>query len=560
MGSATERNGEPWWKNSTVYQIYPASFKDSNNDGLGDIPGILSKVDYLADLGVDVVWVSPMYKSPQFDMGYDISDYEAVHEPYGTVADMEDLISACHARGMRLILDLVINHTSDEHAWFKESRSSLNNQRRDWYIWRPARIDPVTGNRLPPTNWRSYFGGSAWQWDEATGEYYLHLFARQQPDLNWENEACRAAIYDSAMRFWLDRGVDGFRVDTVNMYSKGVELRDAPVVDRGAFEQPAWDMYANGPRIHEFLGEMNTVLAEYGADLMTVGELPHTPDEGHVRRYVSAAAQQLSMVFQFDIVEIGKGSDIPFTFTPWKLPELKQIVERWQCFIEGNDAWTTAFCENHDQGRSVSRYGSDKDENSRELSAKMLSLMLCSLTGTLFVYQGQEIGMVNVPREWPVEEYQDIASVNHYRALEASKVSDESLRQALDGINLLGRDNARTPMQWDSSPHSGFTKSATGPWMRTHDNYPSLNVEKQQSEPRSVLNFWKEMLQVRKEQQELLIHGNFRLLDGGNEESFVFTKTHEGRVAVVVLNFTDHTVEGRWSGLYGEVNEMVSLW
>lgn len=481
------------------------------------------------------------YKSPMADMGYDISDYEVVHEPFGTVADMEDLIAACHARGMHLILDLVINHTSDKHAWFEESRSSVNNDKRDWYIWRPARHDPITGDRMPPTNWRSYFGGSAWQWDETTGEYYLHLFARQQPDLNWENEACRAAIYDSAMRFWLSRGVDGFRVDTVNMYSKGVELRDAPIVDSG-FEQPAWDMYANGPRIHEFLGEMNTVLAEYGADLMTVGELPHTPDEDHVRRYVSAAAEQLSMVFQFDIVEIGKGAEAPFSRTPWRLPELKRIIERWQRFIEGNDSWTTAFCENHDQGRSVSRYGSDKDEVSRVASAKLLSLLLCSLTGTLFVYQGQEIGMVNVPRSWPIEAYQDIASLNHYHALKAADATEEDLTSAMDGINLLGRDNARTPMQWDSSPHAGFTTSTSGPWMRTHDNYPTLNVANQKEEAHSVLNFWTEMLKIRKEYRELLIHGDFRLLDAESEDCFAFTKTKAGKMAVIVLNFTGHNI------------------
>lgn len=533
----------PWWKDATVYQIYPASFKDSNGDGLGDIPGILSKVDYLADLGVDVVWVSPMYKSPQVDMGYDISDYESVHEPYGTVADMEALIAACHARGMRLILDLVINHTSDQHPWFEDSRASKTSPKRDWYIWRPARYDPATGARLPPTNWRSYFGGSAWQWDEATGEYYLHLFAREQPDLNWESEACRAALYDSAMRFWLRRGVDGFRVDTVNLYSKGVELRDVPVVDAGAYEQPAWGVYANGPRMHEFLREMNVVLAEFGADLMTVGELPHTPDEAHVLRYVSAAERQLSMVFQFDIVDIGQGREHKYAYREWKLPELKGIVERWQRFIEGTDAWTTVFCENHDQGRSVSRYGSDKDAESRDRSAKMLALMLCSLTGTLFVYQGQEVGMINVPREWSVDSYQDIEGMNYYRNLVAKGASEAELKYAMDSINLLGRDNARTPMQWDDTAHAGFTDSAKGPWMRVHDLYPEINVAKQQGQERSVLSFWKEMLKVRKEERELLIHGDFELVGKENEETFAFTKKKDGRTAVAALNFTGKEVE-----------------
>lgn len=328
-------------------------------------------------------------------MGYDISNYEAVHAPYGTVEDIEVLISECHKHGMRLILDLVVNHTSDQHAWFKESRSSKDNPKRDWYIWRPARHD-ASGN-IPPTNWRSYFSGPAWSWDEATGEYYLHLFAKEQPDLNWENEECRKAIYDSAMRFWLDRGVDGFRIDTVNLYSKGpvAEIRDAPVVDRNVFEQPAWSLFANGPRMHEFLREMNEdVLAKYGTT-MTVGELPHTPDPAHVLRYVSAAARQLSMVFQFDMVDLGQGAIHKYDYQNWELPQLKGIVEKWQRFIEGTDAWTTAFCENHDQGRSVSRFASDKPEY-RALSAKMLALFMSSLTGTLFLYQGQEIGMVSL--------------------------------------------------------------------------------------------------------------------------------------------------------------------
>lgn len=317
-----------WWKDGTVYQIYPASFKDSNDDGLGDIPGIISKIDYLKDLGIDIIWVSPMYDSPQKDMGYDISNYEAVYPPYGTVADMENLVEACHSRGLKLILDLVVNHTSDEHAWFKESRSAKDNPKRDWYIWRPAKY-AADGTRMPPNNWRSFFSGSAWQWDETTEEYYLHLFAIQQPDLNWENKETRRAIYDSAMEFWLKRGVDGFRVDTVNMYSKGNELPDAPIIDDGVYEQPAHTRFCNGARMHEFLREMNTeVLSKY--DTMTVGELPYTPDPAHVLRYVGSGDKQLDMVFQFDIVDLGMGEKRKYQFAPWKLSTMKEVVSKWQ--------------------------------------------------------------------------------------------------------------------------------------------------------------------------------------------------------------------------------------
>ncbi|KIH90166.1 alpha-glucosidase [Sporothrix brasiliensis 5110] len=553
--AAPSPSSDAWWKEGTAYQIYPASFKDSNGDGLGDIAGILSKVDYLKDLGVDIVWVSPMFESPQIDMGYDISNYEAVHAPYGTIEDMQALVDACHACGMRLILDLVINHTSAEHAWFKESRSSKDNPKRDWYIWKPPRYAD-DGTRLPPTNWRSYFSGSAWEWDEHTQEYYLHLFAKEMPDLNWESAETRHAIYESAMRFWLDKGVDGFRIDCVNMYSKRVGFQDAPIVNADVFEQPAWSEYANGPRMHEFLREMNrVVLSKY--DTLTVGELPHTPDPCHVLRYVSAADKQLSMVFQFDIVDIGQGASDKYRFEEWKLPRLKATVAKWQQFIEGTDGWTTAFCENHDQGRSVSRFASDAPEH-RVHSAKMLALMLAALTGTLFIYQGQEIGMINVPTTWSIDEdYKDIESVNFYHtaatvAREKFAGDPETIRREIEyvkrSIQILGRDNARTPMQWDASNKSaGFTDQPEKAWMRTHDLYPEINVARQQGDPDSVLSFWKSMLRFRKAHADLFVYGNFRLYEPENEETFVFAKTTAtpgaggagaGQAAVVVLNFT----------------------
>jgi oligo-1,6-glucosidase len=547
----------PWWKDGTVYQIYPASYKDSNGDGWGDIQGIISKIPYLKDLGIDIVWLSPMYESPQFDMGYDISNYEAVDSRYGTVEDIEELVRACHIRGMRLILDLVVNHTSHEHAWFKESQSSKTNPKRDWYIWKPAKYTK-DGKRMPPNNWRSNFSGSAWEWDEATQEYYLHLFAPEQPDLNWENEETRNAIYDSAMRFWLERGVDGFRIDTVNMYSKGTEFPDAPIIDPNSFEQPASGLFCNGPRMHEFLREMNTkVLNQY--DAMTVGELPHTPDPAHVLRYVGSNDKQLNMVFQFDIVDLGIGKVNKYDFEGHNLRELKSVVTKWQSFIAGTDGWTTAFCENHDQGRSVSRFASDSPPF-REISAKMLALMMITLTGTLFIYQGQEIGMINAPKNWPIEDYKDIESLNYYNQVASRTNNDpKELARVMAGIQMLGRDHARLPMHWDNSEHAGFTTADhEGPWMRVHDLYPEINVATQQAKKDSVLGFWKKMLGLRKNHHDLFIHGNFELYDPLNDKTFVYAKESNGQRAVVVLNFTEEQqkferpgVEGKWVRLVG---------
>ncbi|KNG88796.1 alpha-glucosidase [Aspergillus nomiae NRRL 13137] len=528
-----------WWKEATVYQVYPASFKDSNGDGWGDIPGLISKVPYLHSLGVDVVWLSPMYDSPMHDMGYDVSDYENVLPAYGTVGDIERLIDACHERGMKLILDLVINHTSDQHKWFQESRSSKDNDKRDWYFWRPPRYDE-DGNRLPPSNYRGYFAGSTWTWDEHTQEYYLHLYAKEQPDLNWDNEAARKAIYDSAVRFWLDKGVDGFRVDTVNKYSKHTNFPDVQVTDPKSYIQPAIQMWCNGPRIHEFLREMyDDALQPYG-DVVTIGELANTPDPEHVLKYVGASAKQLSMVFHLDIGHIGMGKSLEdkYIFNPWKLTEMKSIVTKWQSFIEGTDGWTTAFCENHDNGRSVSRFASDAPEH-RERSAKMLALMMMAMTGTLFLYQGQEIGMINAPRDWSVDEYKDIEGRGYYEEAErqlAAGVDATRKDRIMDGLRILARDHARLPMQWDDSPHAGFTTGT--PWMRAHDLYPEINVQKQWDNPESVLSFWRSVLRLRKEYREVFIHGAFEVVDFDNQQTFCFIKSRNEKKALVALNFT----------------------
>ncbi|KAF7593186.1 alpha-glucosidase mal12 [Aspergillus hancockii] len=548
-----------WWKEATIYQVYPASFKDSNGDGWGDIPGLISKIPYLHELGVDVVWLSPMYDSPMHDMGYDVADYENVLPAYGSVGDVEKLVDACHERGMKLILDLVINHTSDQHKWFQESRSSKDNPKRDWYFWRPARYD-ADGNRLPPTNYRGYFAGSTWTWDEHTQEYYLHLYAKEQPDLNWDNPEARKAIYDSAVRFWLDKGVDGFRVDTVNKYSKHTDFSDAPITDPKSYIQPAIQKWCNGPRIHEFLREMyDDVLEPYG-DVVTIGELANTPDPRHVLDYVGGSAKQLSMVFHLDIGHIGMGDSLEdkYIYSPWQLTELKSIVTKWQSFIEGTDGWTTAFCENHDNGRAVSRFGSDTPEH-RERSAKMLALMMMAMTGTLFLYQGQEIGMINAPRDWSVEEYKDIEGRGYYQEAERqveTGVDPTRKDRIMDGLRILARDHARLPMQWDSTPHAGFTTGT--PWMRAHDLYREINVRNQEQNPESVLSFWKSVLKLRKEYRELFIHGAFEALDFDNQETFCFVKSRDERRALVALNFTDRSQPFTQATMTEEMKLLVS--
>ena len=382
-----------WWRDAIIYQVWPASFQDSNNDGLGDLPGLISRLDHIQSLGINTIWLSPHYKSPRIDEGYDVSDYTAIHEPFGTMQDMDQLIQQTKQRGIRLILDLVINHCSEQHKWFQESRSSKDNPKRDWFIWRPAKHDS-TGKRLPPNNWRNNFNGSAWTWDEKTQEYYLHLFCPEQPDFNWTNEETRQAIYQDAMIFWLDKGIDGFRVDTVNMYSKPMDFPDAPITDPTNEYQPAHALYCNGPGMHKYLREMGAILSRY--DAMTVGELPCTPDVQQVLSYVRASDPMLSMVFDFDVVDVDSGEGQRFYLKEWQLPLLKTAVMKAQKFIHNTDAWTTTFCENHDQPRSISRYCPEAvTEEDRIRAGKLLALWQCSLTGTQFIYQGQEIGMTN---------------------------------------------------------------------------------------------------------------------------------------------------------------------
>ncbi|KAG9253826.1 glycoside hydrolase family 13 protein [Emericellopsis atlantica] len=542
---------QKWWKHGVVYQIYPASFCDSNGDGVGDLPGITSKLDYLKDLGADIVWICPMYDSPQVDMGYDISNYEDVYRPYGTVQDMEHLIKEAHDRGIKIMLDLVINHTSDQHEWFKESRSSKDNPKRDWYIWKPAKYTE-DGKRVPPNNWRSNFGDhSAWTWDETTQEYYLRLFAKEQPDVNFDCEEARKTIYKSAMEFWLERGVDGFRVDTVNMYSKPIGLPDAPIIDPDSPWQPAGHVYCNGPRMHEFLGEMNEILSRYGA--ITVGELPNTPSMEKVLKYVSAEAKQLDMVFQFDVVDVGHGVTHHYTAKPknFELPEVKSAIDRTQTLIKGNDAWTTVFLENHDQARSVSRFADDSPRF-REASAKMLALMQACLSGTQYVYQGQEIGVVNAPKDsYPLENYLDLNSYlyvdmikERYGANNAAKIDE-----AFDSLQYLARDHSRVPMAWNGKgKYGGFAdvaekegKDIKEPWMKAHPLAGEINVASQLGDSNSVLGFWKKMIAFRKQYADLTVYGDYYTLRLEDKDTFLFFKEipgGNGDKLAVLLNFT----------------------
>ncbi|KAI5242447.1 maltase [Aureobasidium subglaciale] len=541
MATNKLEKGTPWWKDAIVYQIYPASFKDSNSDGIGDILGIISKLDYLEVLGVNALWICPMYASPQVDMGYDISDYQNLHAPYGTVADMEALIEKAHIRGMKVLLDLVINHTSDQHAWFKESRSSKDNPKRNWYIWKPAKYDK-DGQRQPPNNWRSNFEGSVWEWDGHTQEYYLHLFAVEQPDLNWEVEETRRAIYNEAMVFWLEKGVDGFRIDTVNMYSKPTDYPDAEITDMGTVLQGAGHLYVNGPRMDEFLNEMNAVLSRYNA--VSVGECPLTPDLARVKKYVSAKEKQLDMVFQFDVVDVGQGKSHRYHTKPhnYKLTELKRAVLFSQGLVSPeSDSWAAAFMENHDQARSISRFGNDTTPALAIRSGKMLAILNACLSGTLFVYQGQEIGCVNLPKSFPIEDYQDLESRRYYNVAEARCGNDkEELAKVFSVLQYLARDHARSPMQWESTlPDGGFTGEGVKPWMKLNPFTTTINVKQQIHDPDSVLNFWKQMLRLRKNYSALLVHGEFKLVDFDNEHVFSFVKELKGQKALIVCNFCD---------------------
>ncbi|PVH86004.1 glycoside hydrolase family 13 protein [Cadophora sp. DSE1049] len=526
-----------WWKESSVYQIYPSSFKDSNGDGLGDIPGITSKLDYIKALGIDIVWVCPIYKSPQVDMGYDISDYKDIHAPYGTLKDVDDLIDGCHKRGLKFVMDLVVNHTSDQHKWFQEAKSSKDSPYRDYYMWKKPKYD-AQGKRQPPNNWGAMWGGSAWEYDEASDEYYLHLFAPEQPDLNWENPKVRAAVHD-IMRFWLDKGVDGFRMDVINFISKVPGLPDAEITRPDTQFQSGIKYFACGPRLHEYLLDLGKILKEYNA--FSVGEMPGVDDPKDILDAVGFDRGELNMIFHFEIVDMDIGNKGKFSPRKWELSTLKSIVNKWQHFMIENDGWNALYLENHDQSRTVSRWGSDLPEY-RVVAAKMFATFLALQSGTVFVYQGQELGMINAPLERDIYEYKDLETLNAWRDMMTEFPDDKELHRITKReINLKSRDNARTPMQWSDEPHAGF--STATPWQRENESYTSINAASQVGVSNSVFEYWAAILRLRKKHKDIFIYGSFQMLDMENDDVFAYTRTFEKETVLVVVNFRAKNVQ-----------------
>jgi oligo-1,6-glucosidase len=521
----------PWWHSAVVYQIYPRSFADSDGDGLGDLRGIIDHLDHIAGLGVDVIWLSPVYPSPQDDNGYDISDYQDIEPAFGTLADFDELLAGVHERGMKLVMDLVVNHSSDEHPWFVRSRSGKDDPQRDWYWWRPARagMEPGTPG-AEPTNWGSVFGGSAWEYDPASREYYLHIFSRKQPDLNWENPQVREAVYEM-MNWWLDRGVDGFRMDVIDHISKDVSLPDG-VLHPGATFGDGGPHWLNGPRNHEFLHEMHQRVFAGRDELLAVGETPGATVEQAVL-YTDPARQEVDMVFQFDHVWIDRGDD-PWLLYPLQLTKLKAIFGRWQAGLAAV-GWNSLYWNNHDQPRVVSRFGDDSPKY-RERSAKMLGAVLHLHRGTPYIYQGEEIGMTNAPFAG-IEDFRDIEALGQYQ--QAVTHEGRSPQDVLTVLRARGRDNARTPMQWDSSPHAGFTTGT--PWLPANPNHKEINADAAVRDPESVYHFYRELIALR-HAEPAVVYGDFTMLLPHDERLYAFTRAHGDTTLLVIGNFSGDTV------------------
>ncbi|SFO34042.1 oligo-1,6-glucosidase [Geodermatophilus obscurus] len=519
----------PWWTRAVVYQVYPRSFQDSDGDGVGDLGGVLQRIDHLADLGVDVVWLSPVYPSPQADNGYDISDYRGVDPLFGTLEQLDELVAALHARGMKLVMDLVVNHTSDEHPWFVESRSSRDSPRRDWYWWRPPREGMAAGQPgAEPTNWHSHFSGSTWQYDEASGEYYLHLFAWKQPDLNWENPEVRQAVY-AMMRWWLDRGVDGFRMDVINMISKDVapdgSLQDGPPLP-GLPYGDGTPYFSNGPRIHEYLQEMHREVFEERRDnLLLVGEMPGvTPEQA--RLYTDPARAEVDMVFQFEHVQLDLDGD-KWHPRPLRMRDLKASFGRWQAGL-ADVGWNSLYWDNHDQPRAVSRFGDDSPRYRRD-SATCLATLLHLHRGTPYVYQGEEIGMANFPFA-ALEQFRDVESLNHHVQAVAHGADPG---EVLTVMRRMSRDNARTPVQWDASPNAGFTTGT--PWIAVNPDHTEWNADAQREDPASVLAHHRRLIALRHEDPVVAL-GDFAMLLPQHDEVYAFTRSLDGDTLLVVCN------------------------
>jgi len=517
----------PWWQSAVVYQVYPRSFADSNGDGIGDLPGIISRLDHLQGLGVDVLWLSPVYRSPMDDNGYDISDYTDIDPLFGTLADLDALIAGLHARGMKLVMDLVVNHTSDEHPWFVESRDPASDK-RDWYWWRPPRPGFEPGSPgAEPTNWASFFSGPAWEFDPASGEYYLHLFSRKQPDLNWENPAVRQAVYQM-MNWWVDRGVDGFRMDVINLISKTLPLTDGRADPATGLCHDAL-MFADGPRMHEFLREMHREVGLGAKGLFSVGEMVMV-DVAHAREYTAEDAEQLAMVFTFEHMSLDQDpAGSKWDVRPLHLPDLKRNLAHWQ---EGlaERGWNSLYFENHDQPRSVSRFGDDSAEF-RVASAKTLATVLHLLKGTPYVYQGQEIGMTNAGFT-SIDQYNDLESIRYYE--EAVRAGADPHR-LLAAIAVKSRDNARTPMQWDAGPNAGFTTGT--PWLAVNPNHVAVNVAAAIDDAGSVYHHYRALIGLR-HSSAVVRQGRFDLLLPEDAQLFAYTRTLGTEVLLVVANMS----------------------
>lgn len=512
-----------WWKEAVVYQIYPRSFMDSNGDGIGDLRGITSKMDYLKELGVDVIWLSPVYESPNDDNGYDISNYQGIMKEFGTMEDFDAMLKKAHDYGIRLVMDLVVNHTSDEHPWFVESRKSRENPYRDYYIWKLGK------DGKEPNNWGSCFSGSAWQYDETTEMYYLHLFSRKQPDLNWDNPKVRKEVF-SMMNWWLDKGVDGFRMDVISLISKDEDFPDG---EPGVNGYASFNTPANGPHVHEYLQEMRREVLDR-ADTITVGECSGVTLE-EAKKYASSDGKELNMVFQFEHMDVDADADNKWTDKKMDLREMKRVLTKWQKGLE-DIAWNSLFWENHDQPRSVSRYGNDGAY--REVSAKMLATCLHMMQGTPYIYQGEELGMTNAPFQ-RIEDFRDLDSINAYRELVEEKgvFSPEEMMRYL---RYKSRDNARTPFQWDDTANGGFTSGT--PWIMANPNYREINAREQMEREDSVFHYYQKLIRIRKE-NPVVVYGSYELLLPDSKELYVYTRSFENESLLVICSFADRERE-----------------
>lgn len=514
-----------WWKESVVYQIYPRSFCDSNGDGIGDLNGITGKLDYLKELGIDVIWLSPVYKSPNDDNGYDISDYQAIMDEFGTMEDFDRMLATAHEKGIKIMMDLVVNHTSDEHKWFIESRKSTDNPYRDYYIWRPAKEDGSL-----PNNWGSCFSGPAWEYDKTTDMYFLHLFSKKQPDLNWDNPAVRQDVFDM-MNWWLKKGVDGFRMDVISLISKEPGLPDK---EPGINGYATFNVSANGPHVHEYLQEMRQK-ALNNADTITVGECSGVTLE-EAKKYARSDEKELNMVFQFEHMDVDSDEKAgKWTTRKMDLRNLKKILTRWQKGLQ-DIAWNSLYWENHDQPRSVSRFGNDSDEY-REISAKMLATCIHMMQGTPYVYQGEELGMTNCPFN-TLDNFRDLESINAFHELtEQGKMTEEDMMAA---ISYKGRDNARTPMQWDDSACAGF--STANPWIMVNPNYTKINARDQVNREDSVFKYYQKLIKLRHE-SELIVYGTYDLILDDDKDIYAYIRTLGDEKLIVYCNFSENTRE-----------------